>query len=108
MFAAPQLIDGYQMGGAQDPSRLQGEPKIILDNTLEATVRGIVKLASIRRGGKIRERMPTIVALIMQELAGDVIAYKNSEGQLAWKASPGVVEKLSGKPEGVVDGETVV
>jgi hypothetical protein len=85
--ANPPLIDGYQMGGGTR------KPKLILDETLKGIIRALTQLVEVETGCKVPKRMSTIITLIQQELDGEAVAYKDSKGRLAWKASAEVAAR---------------
>jgi hypothetical protein len=45
------------------------------------------------------KRMSTIIALILQELDGLAVAYKDPEGRLAWRASAELLREHDPAPE---------
>jgi hypothetical protein len=45
------------------------------------------------------KRMSTIIALILQELDGLAVAYKDPKGRLAWKAAAEVGHEYNQEPE---------
>ena len=61
-----------------------------MDETLAGIVKGLQELTSLRLGqkpDKTGDRAAIIALLIVQELIGDVVAYIDAEGRLAWRAS---------------------
>jgi hypothetical protein len=91
--ANPQLIDEYQTGGGPR------KPKLIMDETLKGIQKALTQLVEVETGCKVPKRMSTIVGLTQQELHGLAVAYKDSEGRLAWRASEESQREHDPEPE---------
>jgi hypothetical protein len=92
------LIDGYQMGGGTR------KPQLILDETLNGIQKALTQLIEVETGCKVPKRikrMSTILALIGQELNGLAVAYKDSKGRIAWKASAKLQREDDLEPEAI-------
>jgi hypothetical protein len=101
--AEPTLIEHYKMGkkGIQKFGIL-GKPKIRMDETLKSIIKPMIELVEVRRGtrlGRKVRRGGVIAVLLIQELEGDAIAYKDERGRLAWKASDNLFARYHGEFE---------
>jgi hypothetical protein len=96
--ANPALVDGYQMGGGKR------KPKLIVDETLKGIQKALTQLVEVEIGCKVpkqMKRMSAIMTLIQQELIGDAVAYKDSKGRIAWKASAKLQREQNPEPEAI-------
>ncbi len=107
--ACPELISSYVLG-MEWRLPLPGEdlPLIRRDDTLKREIDRFWNLSREKFGAAEEKRSFTCSWLLRLERRGDAIAYKNNIGQMAWKASPEFVKKLSAEDAGVVDGEKMV
>jgi hypothetical protein len=85
--AKPELVDRFKMGGGVDSLAMRRRPEIRTDDVLMTVIKCFCKMARARSGRSLSKRVATISTLLSLESGGDAIAYKDDDGQLAWKAS---------------------
>jgi hypothetical protein len=85
--AEVDLVDRYKMGKGIEGFGNGQKPKVKIDDVLKFVFKNFFKMARTRNGHNVSRRIPTITTLLLQERHGDAVAYIDSEGQLAWKAS---------------------
>jgi hypothetical protein len=86
--ARPDLVDRFESIRAGLCGRVSNrKSKLQLDDLLETFAEQYHEMVKIRLGKKAKKRATTIAMLLTHERAGLVIAYKDAEGHLAWKAS---------------------
>ena len=94
--ANAELIDRYELsnnGVASLANRKR--PKLLIDDLLKGLVDFYYGMLQARLGGGVSRREAVIAMLQTHETTGDVIAYKDKNGRLAWKASVDFRHKLN-------------
>ncbi len=91
--ASEDLLHSYYHGGKGiNALGKERRPKIKMDAALEFVFDNFCKMVSARLGCKVNQRLTLIAALRLFELNGEAIAFKDGEGQLAWKAAGDLAE----------------
>ena len=87
-WASPDLVDQFESMKAELCGKVSNrKTEIILDDLLQGVTPLWGQLAETQLGKKLPKRKTAILTLLVQELAGDAIAYMDEKGRLAWKAS---------------------
>jgi hypothetical protein len=87
--ATPELLDQFESirDGLSGRLAKYRRSKIRLGDRLEELIKFTCNMLIARFGKRVNKREVTLAFLLAHERAGNVIAYKDDEGHLAWKAS---------------------